>query len=558
MKKHWWMEAVVYEIYPRSFNDSNGDGIGDIRGIIDKLDYLHDLGVTAIWICPFYKSPMDDNGYDVSDFYEVSRDYGDLRDIKHLHKELKKRDMKLIVDLVLNHTSDEHPWFIEARKSKDSVFRDYYIWQDGKDGREPTNWESFFGGSVWELDKETDQYYLKLFSKKMPDLNWQNETVRKEMYEIAEFWIEHGADGFRVDAVAHIEKDQKFPNVYNNTSRKYVPAYQHYANLPKVHDYVREFNDKVLSKYDVMTVGEAGGANHEEAVKYAGFDRKEFNMLLAFDHCWIDENPNGIVPSKWTQRDLHLPWLKNALARWQSLHGQAWNTLYWSNHDQPRVVSHYGNDSNRWRNLSAKSLAVALYFMYGTPFVYQGEEIGMTNVAFDSIYDYNDVEIYTFYKNAIHAGISHDEAMKMIHNRSRDNARTPMQWDSSENAGFTTGKPWIKVNPNYTSINVEKDMKSRDSIYKFYQQIFKLRNEYKTFIYGKYEQWYEGHQDLYIYCRCDEDGKYLVISNFSNKHVKHEMDVDIVDVLLCNYSRPSMTLRHLVVRPYEAVVYKII
>lgn len=560
----WWQEAVIYQIYPRSFKDTNNDGIGDLKGIIEKLDYLKELGITAIWVCPFYQSPMDDQGYDVSDFFGISSEYGTFGDLLLLIEELHKRNMRLIIDLVLNHTSDEHPWFIESRKTKDNPYRDYYIWQKGKDGNPPTNWESFFGGSVWEYDETTAEYYMHIFSKKMPDLNWNNACMRQDMYQMMKWWLEKGVDGFRVDAVAHLDRNPDFPQGEVPKCRDFSPCYHEYSNRPKVHERIQEMYNEVFSNYDIMTVGEAGGASVEDALKYCAYDRGEFNMLISFDHCWVDVDPQSAeyVPGKWTFKPLNLPDLKKSLAKYQcSLYGKAWNTIFWSNHDQPRVLSHYGNDSTKYRNISAKMLATVLYFMGGTPFIYQGEEIGMSNVSFSDINDYRDVEIFTLYKETVLKNIaSREDILDRIHKRSRDNARTPMQWDNSLYAGFSTVKPWINVNPNYKDINVLANLHNDDSIYYYYQKIFSIRQNCKALIYGDFLLYLEDDKNVFMYTRSYEGELYLVVANFFESSVsvsipKHLLTIN-PRVLISNYERHCLD-EEMKLRAFEAIVYQI-
>lgn len=560
----WWQEAVIYQIYPRSFKDTNNDGIGDLKGIIEKLDYLKELGITAIWVCPFYQSPMDDQGYDVSDFFGISSEYGTFGDLLLLIEELHKRNMRLIIDLVLNHTSDEHPWFIESRKTKDNPYRDYYIWQKGKDGNPPTNWESFFGGSVWEYDETTAEYYMHIFSKKMPDLNWNNASMRQDMYQMMKWWLEKGVDGFRVDAVAHLDRNPDFPQGEVPKGRDFSPCYHEYSNRPKVHERIQEMYNEVFSNYDIMTVGEAGGASVEDALKYCAYDRGEFNMLISFDHCWVDVNPQSAeyVPGKWTFKPLNLPDLKKSLAKYQcSLYGKAWNTIFWSNHDQPRVLSHYGNDSTKYRYISAKMLATVLYFMGGTPFIYQGEEIGMSNVSFSDINDYRDVEIFTLYKETVLKNIaSREDILDRIHKRSRDNARTPMQWDDSLYAGFSTVKPWINVNPNYKDINVLANLHNDDSIYYYYQKIFSIRQNCKALIYGDFLLYLEDDKNVFMYTRSYEGELYLVVANFFESSVsvsipKHLLTIN-PRVLISNYERHCLD-EEMKLRAFEAIVYQI-
>lgn len=565
MHGKWWQEAVIYQIYPRSFYDTNNDGIGDIKGIIAKLDYLKTLGVSAIWVCPFYESPMDDNGYDVSDFYKVAKEYGTIEDIKLLISELKKRDMKLIVDLILNHTSDEHPWFIEARKSDKNPYRDFYIWQKSKaDGSLPSNWESFFGGSVWEYDKLTDSYYMHIFSKKMPDLNWRNPKLRKEMYKMIKWWIDLGVDGFRVDAVAHLEKNWDFPNHEVPKGRDYSPCYFEFSNLEKVHDYIQEMYREVLQNKDLLTIGEAGGVSIEDSLKYCSYNRNEFNMLINFDHCWVDEAPETApyVPNKWTYKKLDLKLLKKSFKKYQeAYYGKAWNTLYWSNHDQPRVISHYGNEDPKYHNLSGKMLATCLYMMGGTPIIYQGEEIGMTNVKFSSLNDYRDVEIFTLYNETVNKNVaSKEDIMKRIHKRSRDNARTPMQWDDSLNAGFSQKEPWIKVNPNYKTINVACNLENKDSLFYYYQNLLKIRQNSKALIYGDFKLYLEDDENIIMYTRSYEKDIYLIIINFFENEVEVKIPKQInwkdANWIIGNYEKRVLE-RLMIIRPYESHVFKL-
>ena len=564
MRGKWWQEAVIYEIYPRSFYDANGDGIGDLQGIIQKLDYLKDLGVTAIWICPFYRSPMDDNGYDVSDFYSVAEEYGTMDDLKALIAELHKRDMKLIVDLVLNHTSDEHPWFIESRKSVDNPYRDFYIWRKGNNGQPPTNWESFFGGSVWEYDETTGYYYMHIFSKKMPDLNWRNPKLRQEMYQMINWYLELGVDGFRVDAVAHLSKNWEFPNHEPIPGKEYVACYHEFSNRPEVHDYIREMNAHTMNRYpDVVTIGEAGGASLEDTLKYCAYDRNEFHMLIQFDHCWLDTDPSSApyVPDKWTWKALDLRDLKRSFKKYQQgLYGKVWNTIYWSNHDQPRILSHYGTEGEQWE-VCGKMLATVLYMQGGTPIIYQGEEIGMMNVKFEHLTDYRDVEIFTLYEETVGKGLaSHEEMMERIHRRSRDNARTPMQWSDEPYAGFSTSEPWIKVNPNYKQINVEEQLKREDSLLNYYKKLFRIRQSTPTLIYGDFKLYLEHDENVVLYTRSDKEETYMILCNFFDRHVTVEIPEDIevqnVTLILSNI-RDCALQRQMHLLPYEALVYRL-
>lgn len=554
MEKKWWMEAIGYQIYLKSFYDSNGDGIGDIQGIIQKLDYLKDLGVNLLWLCPFYKSPMDDNGYDVSDYYDVDSMFGKLDDIKELISEAHRRDIKIVSDLVLNHTSDEHEWFIEARKDVNNPYRDYYIWADGRlnskgNEIEPTNWASFFGGSCWKKDEKTGQYYMKIFSDKMPDLNWKNENVRKEIYKMANWWLDLGIDGFRVDAVSHLSKGEFVDS--DMEANPYAEDWGRYSNLPKLHDYLKEFNKEVLSKHDVMTVGEVGGgATCTDALKYSGSSANEFNMVFNFDHNWC-HNEKGI----------DLLNLKKVFNKWQiDMFGKAWNPLYWLNHDHPRVLSHYGNVEKEYRNLSGKMLATALYFMWGTPFIYNGEEIGMTNYPFKNLNDFNDVAIINNYKFAKEEGKSERQYIREQSIRSRDNARTPMQWDDSEYAGFSTHRPWFNINPNYKDVNVSSQINDDSSILSYYKKINYLRrfSEYKdVIVYGKYQLIDENNEYVYSYIREYENKKLLVITNFFNEKVKVSYNYQIKNNVMSNYDHVYTDLIKLILRPYEAIVFEI-
>ena len=476
MEKKWWKESVVYQIYPRSFKDSNGDGIGDINGITSKLDYLKELGIDVIWLSPVYKSPNDDNGYDISDYRDIMDEFGTMEDFDKLLNEAHKRNIKILMDLVVNHTSDEHKWFVESRKSRDNKYRDYYIWREGKDGKEPNNWGSIFGGSAWQYDENTNMYYLHLFSKKQPDLNWENETVRNEIYDMMKWWLDKGIDGFRMDVISMISKDQKFPDGKNGDFGPYS------IHGPRVHEFLKEMNKEVLSKYDIMTVGETAGVTIDEAKKYAGFDSNELNMVFQFEHMDLDNNKDY----KWNDEPVKLTKLKEVMGKWQTeLEGEAWNSLFWNNHDQPRVVSRFGNDSDEYREVSAKMLGTCLHMMKGTPYIYQGEELGMTNIYFNSIDEYNDIESINAYNELVGSGkVSKEKMMSYLRYKSRDNARTPMQWSDDENAGFTTGKPWMTINPNYVKINAQNEVSDSNSVFNYYKKLIKLRKENDIIVYG--------------------------------------------------------------------------
>ncbi|UOF89674.1 alpha-glucosidase [Fodinisporobacter ferrooxydans] len=557
MKKTWWKEAVVYQIYPRSFQDSNGDGIGDLQGILAKLDYLKDLGIDVIWLSPIYKSPNDDNGYDISDYYDIMDEFGTMEDFDRLLAEVHNRGMKLIMDLVVNHTSDEHPWFIESRSSKDNAKRDYYIWRHGKEGKEPNNWESFFSGSVWEYDETTDEYYLHLFSKKQPDLNWENPAVIDEIHKMVKWWLDKGIDGFRVDAINHIGKADGLPDDPHPEENFWTVGYRYFANLPKVHKQIRSLHQEVLSRYDIMTVGETSGVGPTEALLYVEEGREEFNMVFQFEHMSIDSGPGG----KWDVRPWSLLDLKSVMGKWQKeLYGRGWNALYFNNHDQPRAVSRFGDDAKYWKE-SAKLLATYIHTLCGTPYVYQGEEIGMTNVAFDTIDAYRDVEILNMYKEkAVEQGQDAKTVMHSIYAKGRDNSRTPMQWDAGLQAGFTTGTPWIQVNPNYTRINVKQQLQDSDSILAYYRQLIRLRKQHEVMVYGDYQLILADHPEIYAYTRTFGDAHLLVVLNFFAGtpvfQLPAQLELRSFKLLISNYPEDSATnIETFTLRPYEARVY---
>ncbi len=554
MKRRWWKEGVVYQIYPRSFYDTNGDGIGDLRGIIKKLDYLKELGITIIWLNPVYKSPNDDNGYDISDYQNIMDEFGTLDDLQNLISELHKRGLKLIMDLVVNHTSDEHLWFIRSRSSKQSPFRDYYIWRSGKNGRKPNNWKSFFGGSAWEKDKATDEYYLHLFTKKQPDLNWENPEVRDKVYKMMKWWLDKGIDGFRMDCINMISKEAGLPDTDECDSRKTLRT-RPFINGPRVHEFLQEMNTKVLAGYDIMTVGECAGVTTEDAMKYAGEDRHELDMIFQFELVELDFGPEG----KWDIGQWKLPDFKNVISRWQkALHGKAWNSNYLMNHDQPRALSRFGHDG-KYRRESAKLLATLLLTLEGTPYIYQGEEVGMTNIAFDSINDYRDVATLNFYQEAVGNSMDKKRVMEAIHYRSRDNSRTPMQWDSSENAGFTKGNPWIKVNPNYKQINISEALKDPDSIFYYYKRMIELRKHNPCLVYGDYTLLKDEDENIYVYLRTYGKERFLVILNFSDNisFLKLTEPGSHAEFIIGNYEVSVKTGIDKKMRPYEARVYRL-
>ena len=557
MDKKWWKESVVYQIYPRSFCDSNGDGIGDLRGIISKLDYLEELGVDVLWLSPIYKSPNDDNGYDISDYRDIMDEFGTLDDFDELLTKAHEHHLKIMLDLVVNHTSDEHKWFMESRSSKDNPYRDYYIWEKGKDGNPPNNWDSNFSGSAWEYDETTDMYYLHLFSTKQPDLNWRNEKVREEVYDLMKWWLDKGIDGFRMDVINMISKVKGYPDGKPIPGSKYGDRLPYVMNGPHVHEYLQEMNHRVLSKYDLITVGEAPCTSVEDAQKYTGFDRDELNMVFTFEHMDVDAD-NGL---KWTDKKPDLVELKKVFSKWQTgLDGVGWNSLYLNNHDQPRMVSRFGDDGKYWKE-SAKMLAICLHMMQGTPYIYQGEEIGMKNIEFQSIEECNDIEAINAYKEYTSDGrISPEDMMRYINKKGRDNARTPMQWNDTENAGFTTGTPWFTINPNYKEVNVAEQEKDPDSILNFYKHLIQMRKEYPIIVYGSYKLLYPDHKTAFVYERMLEDEKLLVACNFSAEELELEVPAEFVqkeaELLISNYHEAKISEK-LVLRPYEARVYRI-
>ena len=550
MEKKWWKEAVAYQIYPRSFMDSNNDGIGDLQGIISKLDYLKDLGIDVIWICPVYKSPNDDNGYDISDYQDIMSDFGTMEDFNELLSEIHKRNMKIIIDLVINHTSDEHPWFIESRSSKQNPKRDWYIWREGKDNKEPNNWESIFKGSAWEYDENTKEYYLHLFSKKQPDLNWENEDMRNEIYKMINWWLDKGIDGFRVDAISHINKEEGLVDMDNPDNLKYVPSFDKHMNVEGIHDYLRELNENTFSKYDIMTVGEANGVKAEQATDWVGENDGKFNMLFQFEHIDL-----------WNSSEFNLPNLKKVWNKWQvNLENDGWNALFIENHDITRVVSSWGDDT-RFLKESAKALGL-LYFMHkGTPFIYQGQEIGMTNVKFNDINEYDDIRSINEYNQLINQGMSPKDALEHIWNTSRDNTRTPMQWDDSLNAGFSKSNPWIHVNPNYKYINVKEQLEDDDSILNFYKKMIKIKKSSECLIYGKYNLILEDDTNIFAYERILNDEKFLVICNLkseSSNYKYEKLTLKYENLILSNYNVDAhKDLNNFELKPWEARLYKI-
>ena len=562
MDKKWWKESVVYQIYPRSFCDSNGDGIGDIKGITSRLDYLKELGVDVIWLSPVYQSPNDDNGYDISDYQAIMEEFGTMEDFDEMLAAAHERGIKLVMDLVVNHTSDEHRWFVESRKSVDNPYRDYYIWRPAKDGKEPNNWGSCFSGSAWELDPETDMYYLHLFSKKQPDLNWDNPTVRDEVFRMMNWWLDKGVDGFRMDVISLISKKPDLPDGVPGING--YASFNEPANGPHVHEYLQEMREKVLNRADTITVGECSGVTLEEAKKYARSDGKELNMVFQFEH--MDVDADGA--NKWSDKKMDLRDLKEVLTKWQKgLEDIAWNSLFWENHDQPRCVSRFGNDG-KYREASAKMLATCLYMMQGTPYIYQGQELGMTNVPFENIEDFRDLDSINAYYELTGQGVfTKEEMMRFLRYKSRDNARTPFQWNDKENAGFTSGTPWIMVNPNYKEINAEEQMSREDSVFHYFQKLIRLRKEHEVIVYGTYDLLLPDSKEIYAYTRSLGEKKLLVVCSFFAEQTEFEMPEEFLqgEILIHNYAGSGTgelsspeggnagLCRNMTLKPYEAI-----
>ena len=530
----WWKDAVVYQIYPKSFQDSDGDGIGDIRGIISRLDYLADLGIDAVWLSPVYCSPQDDNGYDISDYQDIDPMFGTLADMEELIAEAKKRNIRIIMDLVLNHTSDEHRWFLEAKKSRENPYHDYYVWRDGVEGELPNDMKASFGGPAWEWVPELKQYYFHQFSVKQPDLNWENPKVRREIYDMILWWMDKGVGGFRLDVIDQIAKepDKKITN-----------------NGPRLHEFLQEMSRETFQKGNLITVGEAWGANTENAKLYSNPDGSEFSMVFQFEHVTLDQQPGK---EKWDLAPLPFVKLKQCMAKWQEeLYGKGWNSLFMDNHDLPRIVSRWGDDKE-YRTESAKMLATVFHGMQGTPYIYQGEELGMTNVKFEDITHYRDIETLNLYRERLDNGYDLDDVMRSIYAKSRDNARTPMQWSAEENAGFTDGTPWIEVNPNYTEINAEAEQRDPDSVFSYYRTLTRLRKEYPVFIDGRFQLLMEEDEQIFAYTRTSDEGEMLVCANFSGEPAKCPLISDWKDAqeLIHNY-HGDVTDE---LRPYEAVM----
>lgn len=539
LDKKWWHDAVVYQIYPRSFMDANNDGMGDLAGIISKLDYLKQLGINVIWLSPVFKSPMDDNGYDIADYQDIASEFGTLEEMDKLIAEAARRDIRIIMDLVVNHSSDEHPWFIESRKSKDNPYRDYYIWRKPQaDGSPPNDFHSYFGGSGWEFDQATGEYYFHQFSKKQPDLNWENPKVQQEVHKMMNWWLDRGIGGFRMDVIDLIGKDVDK---------------QIMTNGPRLHPLLQEMNKATFGGRDVLTVGESWSATPEIAKLYSDPARDELSMVFQFEHITITFDP---VEGKWKPRPFHLVEFKEVITKWQTeLADCGWNSLFWNNHDLPRAVSKYG-DPGRYRVQSAKMLATALHFLKGTPYIYQGEEIGMTNVQFDAIEDYQDIETLNLYRERTAAGVSHQEMMQGIHENGRDNARTPMHWDSSLNGGFSESQPWLKLNPNYTEINVESALSDPDSIFYHYQKLIRLRKTHEVMVYGDYQPLFAEHAKVFAYQRRLGNERVVVINNFTNEPVVLVLPASLQGLagqcLISNYAARKQLSESLALAPYES------
>ena len=549
MKRKWWKEGIVYQIYPRSFKDSSGNGIGDIYGIIQKLDYIKSLGVNMIWICPIYSSPNDDNGYDISDYRKISEEFGGNKAFDILLNEMHKRDLKLIMDLVANHSSDEHWWFEESKKGEDNPYHTYYFWKKGKADKPPNNWLSVFSGSVWEWDPNLNKYYLHSFTKKQPDLNWENPKVREEIYDILNFWFSKGVDGFRMDVISFISKRLDFPQAKKGAALSEMME-NIYANGPRIHEYLKEMNKKVLSKYDIVTVGEGPGVNLKTGLNYVDEKEKELNMVFHFDHLQIDFGPEG----KFDPQPIDFLKFKKVFSDWDSLlRNKGWNSIFLGNHDFSRIVSRFGNDQ-KYRYESAKLLATLLMTLRGTPYVYQGDEIGMTNVKYPSIDYYDDVETINAWKEAKGNNKNMDDFLKAVHRQSRDNARTPLQWNDLQFAGFSSNKPWIDVNSNYEKINVESEEDNPDSILNYYREIIRIRKNNLTLIYGDFLDLEPDNEKLYIYKRWDKQKTFVVILNFSDEKILCDLnDLSSMILVIGNYKK---SVYDGFMDPWEARVYK--
>ncbi|QQB06736.1 glycoside hydrolase family 13 protein [Macrococcoides caseolyticum] len=549
----WWKEAVCYQIYPRSFKDSNGDGIGDINGITEKLDYLKELGIDVIWVSPIFESPNDDNGYDISDYQEIMRDFGTMEDFDRLLYEVHARDMKLILDLVINHTSDEHSWFVESKKSKDNEFRDWYIWKDGKGDKEPNNWASIFEGSAWEYDATTNQYYMHVFSRKQPDLNWENENMRQAIYNMVNWWLDKGIDGFRVDAISHIKKSFDKGDLPGADKLGYAESFEGHMNQPGIQEHLQELKENTFDKYDIMTVGEANGVTIEDSDEWVGEENGKFNMVFQFEHLNLWDHNVG--------KSFDIKGYKDVLNSWQKgLENKGWNALFIENHDRQRVSSTWGDDEEYWYE-SSTSHAVVYFLQQGTPFIYQGQEIGMTNYPFEDIIDFDDVHAKNIYNQELKKGVPKEEVMEMLRRISRDNTRTPMQWDDTKNAGFTKGTPWLKVNPNFEDINVFKQEKDENSILNFYKQLIQLKKKHLTLTYGTFDLIYPEDTKVFAYTRTYEGDQFIIIGNLSHDKVTLKKDESLKmkdeSLVLYNYQKEDRSEDIFTFQPFEARIYHI-
>ena len=548
MTKTWWKEGLVYQVYPRSFNDTTGNGVGDIPGVIEKLDYIKSLGVNIIWLCPVYKSPNDDNGYDIADYRNIMEEFGTMEDFDRLLDGIHERGLKLVMDLVVNHSSDEHEWFQESKKSKDNPYRDYYIWKPGVNGGPPNDWQGFFGGSTWEYDENTDEYYLHMFTVKQPDLNWENPKLRKEVQDIVRYWFEKGVDGFRMDVISLISKRPEYANMVSPLFSEAVE--KQYANGPRIHEFLQELNREVLSQYDIMTVGEGPGITLEHGLDYVGEDRNELNMVFHFDHMFMNMGDGG----RFDPLPIDFQEFKDVFTRWdEKLKDKGWGSIFLGNHDFPRMVSRFASDGPHHEKAS-KLLATLLMTMRGTPYVYQGDEIGMTNIHFEDPKDYKDVETINWFKALEAEGKDPKDHLQAVYDIGRDNARTPIQWTDGKNAGFTDGEPWIKVNPNYPDINVEDQERNVNSILNYFRKAIQFRKEHTTLVYGDYEPIQREHPQIYAYRRFDEMNEFLIVLNFSDETVDFDPIITGLELLIYNYTDATEDLK---MRPWEAKVFRV-
>jgi len=554
MDRKWWKEAVVYQLYPRSFYDSNGDGIGDLKGIIERVKYLSDLGVTAVWLNPIYKSPNDDMGYDISDYQDIMTEFGTLDDFKQLAEKLKENNIRLIMDMVINHSSDEHEWFIEAKKSRDNDKREYYIWVDGEKDAPPNNWASFFTPSAWKYDDSTEQYYLHLFSEKQPDLNWKNPLLRQEIYSMMKWWVDLGVDGFRMDVINLLDKAEGFPSSDKPANISgYVMDDSLFANRENVHTWLKEMRKEVFKQDELVMIGETPFVTVDMAKEYVNPESREMDMLFAFDLMDVNSGKSG----KWEIIPFSISRMKAIINDWQLGLKDGWNSLFWSNHDQPRAVSRFGNDSEKYREKSAKMLGTLMHMLKGTPYIYQGEEIGMTNMPFESLDDLRDLESINYYSAALKSGLSHEHAWDCILQKGRDNARTPMQWNTNENAGFSCGTPWQKVNPNYTSINVEESIRREDSVLNYYKKLIKLRKENDIIVYGEYTPLFSDHDKVVGFSRELGNDKWVIVVNFTDSETSVPFNYSGSELIISNTDRTGAENKVLSLDAYDAYVFRV-